>query len=192
METLIYIVLLVGAVIGFYQGAFKQIANFAGTIVGLILATALYERFGDVLADKAGTSASMAHTIAFVLIAIVAPIVLGWVASLLTKLFKQIHLGFVNRLAGAGVGVICYGLVMSIAFNLIDFATSNAGFKAEKLEERPELYYQVKRVSQVVVPDVLIVTDSTEVAHGAEPKYGLKPAVDNAVDKAVDSINPFK
>lgn len=192
METLIYIVLLVGACIGFYQGAFKQIANFAGTIVGLILATILYEQFGDMLADKTGTSESIGHTIAFVLISIVAPIVLGWLASLLTNLFQKIKLGFINRLAGAAIGAICYGLVMSIAFNIMDFAGSNAGFKTEKLEERPPLFYTVKHASQIFIPDALIVTDETEEADGMEPKHGLKPAVDNAIDKAVDSVNPFK
>lgn len=192
METLIYIVLLVGAGIGFYQGAFKQIANFAGTIVGLVLATMLYERFGDMLADKTGTSESIGHTVAFVLVAIVAPIVLGWLASMLTKLFQKVKLGFLNRLAGAAIGAVCYGLVMSIAFNLMDFAESNAGFKVEKLEERPELFYTVKHASQIFIPDALIVTDTTEEADGMEPKHGLKPVVDKAVDKAVDSVNPFK
>lgn len=192
METLIYIVLLVGAGIGFYQGAFKQIANFAGTIVGLVLATMLYERFGDILADKTGTSESIGHTVAFVLVAIVAPIVLGWLASMLTKLFQKVKLGFLNRLAGAAIGAVCYGLVMSIAFNLMDFAESNAGFKVEKLEERPELFYTVKHASQIFIPDALIVTDATEEADGMEPKHGLKPVVDKAVDKAVDSVNPFK
>ncbi len=192
MEILIYIVLLVGAVIGFYQGAFKQIANFTGTIVGLVLATVLYEQFGDMLADKTGTSESLGHTVAFVLIAIVAPIALGWLASLLTNLFQKIKLGFLNRLAGAGIGAICYGIVMSIAFNLMDFAESNAGFKVEKLDERPELFYTVKHASQIFIPDALIVTDATEEDMGMEPKHGLKPVVDKAVDKAIDSVNPLK
>ncbi|MBQ0022085.1 MAG: CvpA family protein [Prevotellaceae bacterium] len=192
MDTLIYIVLLVGACIGFYQGAFKQIANLAGVVVGLVLATLLYNQFGDVLAAKTGTSESIGHTIAFVLIAVVTPVVMGWLATLLTALFKKIKLNFINRLVGAVIGAVSYGIVMSIAFNMLDFTDSNAGYKPEKLEERPAVYYAVKQASQIVIPDAIIVTDSTEVANGAEPKYGLKPAVDGAIDKAVDSINPFK
>lgn len=183
---------MVGAIIGFCQGAFKQVANFAGVIVGLIFATALYGQFGDMLSDKTGASVSVAHTIAFVLIAIIVPVALGWVATLLTKAFSAMHIGFINRLAGAVIGAVCYGLVMSLAFNFLDFTESSGGYKTENLEERPSLYYGVKHASQTFVPDAIIVTDSTEIANGAEPKYGLKPVVDNAIDKAVDSINPFK
>lgn len=188
METLIYLVLLVGAVIGFKQGAFKQIANFLGIGAGLLIATALYQRFGDYLADKAGTDVTFGHVIAFVLVVIVVPVALGWVASFLTACFKKLKLNFLNRLTGMVIGMVSYGLLLSVAFNLMDFIGSNAGFKTQKLDERVEVFYLVKQSTQPVIPDLLIVTDSTEVAQGATPKYGLKSVVDEAAGK----INSFK
>ena len=136
MDTLIYIVLLAGAIIGFCQGAFKQAAQCAGIILGLVMAASLYQSFGDMLADK--------------------------------------NINFFNRLAGAVIGAACYGLLLSVALNLYDFVNSNAGFKPEKLEEKAPIYYTVKQASHIVLPDILIVTDSTEVANGEQPKYGLK------------------
>lgn len=85
METLIIIVLLVGAVVGFYQGAFKQIANFIGVIAGIVLACVLYDKFGDFLSVHTGASAGVGHTIAFLLIAVLTPVALGWIATLFTK-----------------------------------------------------------------------------------------------------------
>ncbi len=188
MNTLIVFVLLIGAVVGFCQGAFKMAAHFAGVAFGLIMACMLYQQFGDYLADKGGTSASMGHMFAFVLIVIIVPLILGMMASLLTKAFSAIHLGFINRLCGAAVGALCYGIVLSMAFNFMDFMTSSAGFSRDRLEERPAAFYTVKHLSQPVIPDVVIVTDSTEEASGMTPRMGLKPAVDKAVDKAVDSV----
>jgi len=190
VTTLILIVLLVGAVIGFCQGAFKQIANFLGVVVGVLVASLLSHQFGEFLVDRTGTSQGLAHTIAFFLIAIVVPIVIGWIATLLTKLFKKMHLGLVNRLCGAAIGAVCYGIVMSFAFNVMDFIESSGGFKQERLTEREPVFYTAKHASQVIVPDFLIVDDSTEVANlepGVEPRRGLKPAFDDAVD----SVNPF-
>lgn len=192
MELLIYIALLVGAVIGFIQGAFKQIAHLAGVAVGLVLASVLYERFGDYLAAKTGATDDFGHYIAFVLIVIVVPIVLGWLATLLTALFKKMKINFLNRAVGAIIGLVSYALILSFAFNMFDFIGSNAGFKTEKLSEKEELYYTMKHATQIVLPDFFIVTDSTEIANGAEPKYGLKPVVDDAIDRTVDKINPFK
>ena len=184
MDILIYIVLIVGAIVGWKQGAFKQVANFLGVAVGLLIAATLYHQFGDFLADKTGASIGFGRLIAFVLIVIVVPIALGWIAAFFTEFFKKLKLNFLNRLLGAVVGVVCYALILSVALNLFDFIASNAGFKPQKLGERSELYYQMKHATQVVIPDILLVTDPTEVANGCEPKYGLKPVV--------DKINPSK
>lgn len=181
MEILIYIVLIVGAIVGFKQGAFKQVAHFLGAAVGLLIAATLYHQFGDFLADKTGASIGFGRLVAFVLIVIVVPIALGWLAAFFTEFFKKLKLNFLNRLLGALVGVVCYAMILSVALNLFDFVVSNAGFKPQKLSERPDIYYSMKHATQVVIPDILIVTDATEVANGYEPKYGLKPVVKKVV-----------
>lgn len=187
MDLLIYIVLIVGAVIGFKQGAFKQVAHFLGVAVGLLIAATLYHQFGDFLADKTGASIGFGRLIAFVLIVIIVPLALGWIAAFLTEFFKKLKLNFLNRIIGALVGVVCYAVILSMALNLFDFIASNAGFKPQKLGERTDLYYQMKHATQVVIPDILLVTDQTEVANGCEPKYGLKPVVDKATEKIIPS-----
>lgn len=149
------------------------------------------DKVAEFLSATTGATVGMGKVIAFVLIMIIAPAVLGWVASLLTKLFKQIHLGFLNRLAGAAVGAVCYLFLLSFAFNLMDFAHSSGGFKQEVLEERESIFYLVKHISQPFIPDAIIVDDATEVAElseGDTPRCGLKPAVDDAIDK----VNPFR
>lgn len=183
MDILIYIVLIVGAIIGFKQGAFKQVAHFLGAATGLLIAATLYHQFGDFLADKTGASLGFGRLIAFALIVIIVPIALGWIAAFLTEFLKKLKLNFLNRLIGAIVGVICYAMILSMALNLFDFIASNAGFKPQKLEARSDLFYKMKHATQVVIPDLLIVTDATEVANGCEPKYGLKPALNKATKK---------
>lgn len=65
MDILIYIVLIAGAVIGYKQGAFKQVAHFLGVAVGLLIAATLYHQFGDFLADKTGASIGFGRLIAY-------------------------------------------------------------------------------------------------------------------------------
>ena len=185
MSLLIYIVLGLGAVIGFYQGAFKQIANLLGVLVGIILAATLYKQCGDFLAVKSGASASVAQIAAFVLIVIIVPVLLGILASLLTKLFSTMHLGALNRLLGAVIGVVCYGLLLSFAFNVYDFVESKFGYDTKVLTPREPLFYQVKHACQPVIPDLVIVSDSTEVAQGREAKKGVRGVIDKAIDKVV-------
>lgn len=183
MDILIYIVLAVGAIIGFKQGAFKQVANFLGVALGLLIAATLYHQFGDFFADKTGASIGFGRLIAFILIVLVVPIALGWIAAFLTEFFKKIKLNFLNRLIGAVVGVLSYGVILSIALNLFDFVASNAGFRPQKLAVRSDLFYQVKHATQVIIPDILLVTDATEQANGYPKKSGFKPVVEKATGK---------
>ena len=69
---MIIAVALIGALVGFCQGALKQLANMTGIIVGLVIAIMAYDRFGQMLADLTGAEESTADIIAFVAIAILA------------------------------------------------------------------------------------------------------------------------
>ena len=88
MDTLIIIILLVGAIIGYIQGAFKQIANLAGVIVGFLLAVSLYDRFGEYLASATGATESIGNTVAFVIIIIQLLIIATFTVLYFTKLFN--------------------------------------------------------------------------------------------------------
>ncbi len=182
MDTLIYVVLLAGAVSGFCQGAFKQVAQSAGVILGLIIAASLYGSFGESLSEHTGAGEGFGRLVAFVLIVVIVPAVLGVLASWLTRVFKTLHLSLLNRLGGAAIGLVCYGLFLSVMLNLYDFMGSSAGFQPDKLEERSGMFYAVKHVTGPVLPDFVIVTDSAEVAGGAKPMYGLKSAVMDKVN----------
>jgi len=162
MVELIYVVWGIAAVIGLWQGFFKQLANLLGVVIGLVLATSLYHRFGEILAPHTGTSETTMSMIGFVVIAVLVPILLGFLSTLLTKLFSAVHLGFINRLAGAVLSIVIYTFVMSFAFNVMDFVKSNGGFHSEKLDERPALYYDVKHLGSSFLPKFLIVNDATE------------------------------
>ena len=179
MTLLIIAVALIGALVGFCQGALTQLANMTGISVGLVIAIMAYDRFGQMLADLTGAEESTADIIAFVAIAILLPLVLGWLATLLTKAFKIIHLNFINRIAGAVIGLVSYLLLLSVAFNLYDFIKSGGGIRTEKLPEREELYYDLKQASQRFIPDLIIVTDSTEEAQGATPRHSIKDKVES-------------
>ena len=173
MTILIIAVAIIGALVGFCQGALKQIANMAGIFIGLIIAVMAYDKFGKMLADLTGTEESTADIIAFVGIVILMPLLLGWVATLLTKAFKVVHINFINRIIGAGIGLVSYLLILSVAFNVHDFIKSKAGLRSDKLGQRPALYYSLKHASQKIVPDIIIVTDSTEEANGITPHHSI-------------------
>ncbi len=173
-------VLLLGAIVGYVQGAFKQIASFIGILVGVLLGYMLSKPMGASLSSIFKTQESFGVTMAFLLVAITVPLILAYVAKLLTKAINVVQLGVVNRIIGAGVGVLCYALLQSVAFNMMDFIDSDGGNNKAKLEKRPEVFYKMKHMAQFVMPDQLLVTDAYEELSGMEPKTGIVPMVDKA------------
>lgn len=111
---------LIGAVVGFWQGAFKQVANMVGVAAGVVLAILFHKEAAAFVEFLTGVTGSAAATLAVLVLVIGVPIVLGVLAALLTKLFKAVRLNFLNRLAGALIGGLCYGLLALFARYVID------------------------------------------------------------------------
>lgn len=104
---------------GWRAGFLKEIISMIGFFVGLFLAAALYSNFGEYLAPKIGASPGVSDVIAFILIWVVVPILLGMVANILTKALKGMKLGLPNSILGAALSTMKYLVLMSCIFNVM-------------------------------------------------------------------------
>ena len=158
IDWIIIAVVAVGTVLGFAKGALRQVATLVGLVAGLLLARALYITVGERMAVELGTSATMAQIIAFFLIWILVPIGLLWVASLLTRVLEIVHLGILNRLAGAVLGGIKYVLLASLAIQLVEFVDPKDQLVSQELKKTSLLYYQMEEVGDTYIPTIKNMT----------------------------------
>lgn len=120
VDIFVVAVLLLALWQGWQAGFLKQLASFVGLLVGLFIASSLYSALGDYLAPRMGAGISITRFLAFVLLWIVVPIVLGMLATLLTKALPGV-LGVPNRLLGMVVSTGKYLLLLSCLFNVMSF-----------------------------------------------------------------------
>jgi membrane protein required for colicin V production len=106
------IVLALGAWRGWSNGLLKEVLGLVGVFVGFGVAYLLYEQVGERLAPAIGTSPGVAGILAFGLIWMGIPLLLGLLGSLLTQFLNWIGLGSVNSLGGALVGVIKFWFLL--------------------------------------------------------------------------------
>ena len=158
IDWIIIGVIAVGTVLGFSKGALRQIATLVGLVAGLLLARALYFTVGERMAVEFGTSATVSQIIAFFLIWILVPIALLWVASLLTRVLEVVHLGILNRLAGAVLGGVKYALIVSLAIQLVQFIDPKDQLLPKGTKEKSAMYYPMEEVGEVFVPTIKNVT----------------------------------
>lgn len=118
----IFIIVLVAwaAFNGWRNGLLKEFVSSVGLLVGLLVAATCYSSFGEYLAVEGSETNMFTSLVAFLLLWIVVPIVLGLVANLLTKAIKGMKLGIPNSLLGALVGGFKYVLLISCVLNVMD------------------------------------------------------------------------
>ena len=108
LDIVLAIVLVVGIVLGLKSGLIKMVISFAGLILAIFLAGRFYVAFADKLTFI--SSDQVARIVAYIIIFILVMIVAAIASWLLTKLVSAILLGWINRLAGAIVGLIVAGV----------------------------------------------------------------------------------
>lgn len=109
IDIIVTVLLAWGGLCGWKRGLVKELASTAGFFVGLFVAWKLYGNGAD------------NSIVMFVLVWIATPLVLGMVASVITKtLDLTIVGGLLNRVLGAAVGVVKWGLLIGVLALMAD------------------------------------------------------------------------
>jgi membrane protein required for colicin V production len=152
LDIVIIVVFLAGAIVGFSKGLIKQLASLLGLVVGLFAARALYASVAVKLSPAIGTSMSVAQIISFVLVWTVTPMVFMILASVVSKAMDIIHIGWLNRYLGAGLGALKYMLLMGVLVGIIEsIDTGNVLISKEK-KEASTLYYAMGDFAKIFMP----------------------------------------
>lgn len=119
LDIFIIVVLLWALFSGWRAGFIKEVASMVGALVGLLVAATCYSSFGEYLAVNGSETNMVTSVIAFFLLWIFVPIVLGYVANVLTKSLKGMKLGMPNSILGALVSALKYLIILSCVLNVM-------------------------------------------------------------------------
>ena len=152
IDIVILIVLGAGAIVGFTKGFLKQLAGLLGLVAGLLIAKALYatvaERFFLPLTD----SLTVGQGIAFVVIWLAVPLAFLLLATLLTKAMEAVALGWVNRLLGAGLGLLKSALLVSLLICVVEYIDSDNTLLKRTKKQESVLYYPMEKFAGIFLP----------------------------------------
>lgn len=121
-----YIDLFIGALLlwavinGWRNGFIKEVFSTLGVIAGLLIAAGLYYYFADDFFAITGTETNMViNIVAFLILWIILPLMLGLVANILTVAIKGMQLGVPNSMLGVLFSVIKFALLLSCILNMM-------------------------------------------------------------------------
>lgn len=99
---------------GVRTGALRQLVGTVGLVVGLILGILLMDPVGAVVVSSLGLSERLTPVLGFIVTLTVVVAAAAVIAQLARKALSILRLGFLDRLAGAGVGGLRAALALSV------------------------------------------------------------------------------
>jgi membrane protein required for colicin V production len=152
VDWAIVIFLVVSVLGGLQQGFFRSVCSLGGLLLGLAIAAWNYGRAAALLSPFVHIE-TVADTIGFLLIALAVMAVAGIFGSILSKTFRKLGLGCLDRLAGA-----VFGLVQGVLLVTLCILVAVAFFpKARWLAEGqlPRQFFGVCHLSTSLSPSDL-------------------------------------
>ena len=120
LDILILLPLLVGLVKGIMSGFVSEIIGIAVVVFGVLGARMGASPVSAWLLNQFAWPAEVCNVVAYIILFLAIAIVLSIIAKILTKLLQSIHLGWANRLGGAVIGALKYGLVVLVVIFVMD------------------------------------------------------------------------
>lgn len=143
---------------GWRNGLVKEIASSIGFLLGLFIAATCYSHFAPYLAVNGTETNMFTSIVAFFILWIATPIVLGLVANILTRVFENLHLGGLNSIAGALVSLLKFTILLSCVFS----AMSALHILNEERVAGSHLYAPVKGVVSSLVDYAIDAPEQTQ------------------------------
>jgi membrane protein required for colicin V production len=118
LDVVIIVFLVITTFTGLSKGFIKSIIPLVGIVIGIVLAGRFYGSVADWLSTWLHSS-SQANIAGFAIIFVVVVIISLIIASLLSKFLSLLFLGFVDKLAGAGLGFVTGSFICGAILTLI-------------------------------------------------------------------------
>ena len=140
LDIIILLPLIYGVIRGLMRGVVMEVFAIAGIILGIFVAKMFAGDAAAWLQQFSQWDISLLRPIASFVIFLLVAIACNLLARLLTKLFKMIALGWINRLAGGLFGAAKWILIMAVIITCVDLLDGVLHFIQPELKQSSILY----------------------------------------------------
>ncbi|MBS3920622.1 MAG: CvpA family protein [Deltaproteobacteria bacterium] len=117
LDLILIVLIAFSAIYGLFKGLIKEVISLLAVIIGLIGASRLYEGISPLLGNL-GLGGQAAKILSFFILFIIISIVIVLIGKLIHKFVHAIFLGWLNRMAGIGFGLL-RGIITSAIIIMI-------------------------------------------------------------------------
>lgn len=148
LDIIILLPLLIGLVRGLMRGLVIEITSIVAIVLGIIGSRLWGAIFAAWLIKQFSWPESVSVVIAYVLLFVGISILLHLFAKVLTKLFKKVALGWLNRLLGGLFGTLKWGIIVLTLVLCVHRLDEQFNFIKPDLKEQSIIYMQAAPLSE--------------------------------------------
>lgn len=148
LDIIILLPLLIGLVRGLMKGLVIEITSIVAIILGVLGSRLWGAMFATWLLRQFAWPESVCVVLAYALLFVGISILLHLVAKLLTKLFKKVSLGWLNRLLGGVFGTLKWAIIVLTMVLCVHRLDEQFHFIQSDLKEQSIIYMQAAPLSE--------------------------------------------
>lgn len=148
LDIIILLPIIYGIIRGVMRGIVMEVFAIVGIILGIVVARIYAGDAAGWLQQFSQWDINLLRPIASFAIFIVMALLCNLSARLLTKLFKMIALGWINRLAGGLFGAVKWILILAVVITCVDMLDGVLHFIQPELKESSKLYPYALQLTQ--------------------------------------------
>lgn len=152
LDIVLAILLLLAAINGFVKGFVEELAGLVALILGIWAALRFSDRVALFLMERLGWDFEHLNIVAFIITFAIVVILVSFIGSYVNKLVHAVSLGFLNRLAGLGFGVIKGALILSILLVVFNKFDKDVHIINQDVKNQSRLFAPIKNFAPGVFP----------------------------------------
>lgn len=149
-DILIIVVAIYSVFKGYKSGFIKQLASLVAIIACILISGKVSSILLPYLQDKIPVNwAEPAAFIASFLLIFAAAMLIG---HMLQSILETIRMGILNKLAGAGLSLAKWMIIVSILFNLLAKMDENHILIGKDIKEKSKTYKYIQPIAPMITP----------------------------------------
>lgn len=150
---IIILLILAGAFInGMQKGLAMQLAGLISILLAAISAGKVAKIILPYILNTINIAESIARVASYVLAFVIIVFAIRFIGKMFHTLIVALHMGFINKILGAVLGVISASFVLSIMVNLIIILDSEETVITNKIKTDTFFYSKIQIVAPTIIP----------------------------------------
>lgn len=155
IDIILAVILLYGLIRGFFRGFFAELASLVALVAGIYVAVYFSHILSDYLVDKVSWNIQFVNLIAFAITFVIVVFLISTAGKLITGLMNFAALGIINKLAGAGFGLIKIAFIASVIIMFFGETNQDINIVEQETIEGSILYPHVQGIAPILIPAIL-------------------------------------